>query len=415
MGTIYKYVQEQVSVLDKNYVPILTRKYYSQQEQINENVFYKIKKPLIGNVTKEIFYNDIFSIKSCFIYKQSLDNIVNISSFSEKTKQFNTIGVFTKYYNVQQNFTYFNKQNPYLFVNKLIWLEFNNNDSLWERKTLFEYYNPTIITTQYLDLCLVSGYNKKLTIIEANSLFGVYFDNIHLPQVIEPNSRFCFRIKIDINSPYLDVDNKWIALKVDDGEKQFYLKWHICIKRVPLANAYVLYPDKNSYSETYFFNTFSFRSVNGVETHYPTMDNPKINFNAKYSHLDLYKHKFGENVVLQNERQKIKFPLWSEYTKTIESKEKTSIIRIEKLPKTITIGSKLFLIEEETKAFNLTVVRIVDNNTIQVLEQVTYKKGQIVVPAIETFIKNNTSINRELKDNSFSITLSSTKVVKDLK
>jgi len=413
MGTIYKYVQEQASILDKNYVPIKARVYNNETEQINENVSYLVLKAFSAYNQNTVFCNNKSIQQGCSYYvNYFIEDIV----FPQKTKPiiFSGNKFLLQNFGISKNEGKCTEGKAKVFTDKLLWLVYNNSqNTFWENATTFFYFNPSVYNKIIIDYCLISSYNEDVEILELNSLFGIEFEDIEVGDVIPAGGKLCFKLVVDVNSLYQFVDGWWVGIKVSVGGKEFYIKYQIYLKRMPMANSFVLYPDKNTYSETYFFNTLLFKSINGVETSYLTMENPKINFNASFTSLELYKHKFLENVNILTERFLNYFPLWSEATKTIIKTGRTSIIKVEKIPKTLEFN-KVFLIEDETKAYILDVKNIIPPNMIEIDGLILYEKGQIVVPAIEVMKKSNSSIDRDNNDNNYNVLLSSVNPIKGL-
>jgi len=414
MGTIIKYVTEQVSILDKNYVPIKLRIYDSENIQIQESVSYQIVKRLAGYGQNNVFCNNSFSFSFCFLDKTlRVDNYV-LPKKQEVITSYNAYVFTDKLYNNIENLKYENFCEKTRIINDgLLWLVYDTEGDFFERTTTFYYSNDVIFNKVKVNYCLVSGYKRNVEIVGISELFGVKFVGLSVGDILYPNSQLCFQLVIEDQDVYENVKGKWISIKVNDGEKEFYLKYQLCFKRSSFAGGFVFYPDKNSYTETYFFNTLMFRTINGVETGYSTMNNPKVNFSATYSNLEIYKHKFLENINILIERNLNYFPLWSEAVKPREIGNKTNIIKAERLPKTLEVGSKIFLIENELNAYLLTIVDIIDNDII-IEGFVDYSIDNWIVPVVDVMKKNNSSIDRLHNENTMNLEVSSIKPLKGL-
>ena len=145
------------------------------------------------------------------------------------------------------------------------------------------------------------------------------------------------------------------------------------------------------------------------------MQKPKMNASVRYSQLDYYKLRYMENAMMESTYRATWLPLWSEQAILQEDVNYEKILKLNQIPQQLNEDNYLYLELTELKGVLVQLKNVIDNTTIELLNEVKAPAGSKLYPVFPMLISGSASVNREVvKRNTVSGMLTSKGLIYDL-
>ena len=258
-----------------------------------------------------------------------------------------------------------------------------------------------------ITLILKSNYTEDLTVDYVTNIakLGMDIKGIVAGDVLPANGSYTFQVVIYNNKGYDILNDNKMTIAFTNGVKIVY---NFNLQRVS-GNIYSLYPNKDSYIESYIFNTSIYSTFAGNETRHTNIIEPKMKVKANYSALTMDKFNYMLSAIYKNERTAFYFPLWEALihpnVDKLNTFDKTNTIYFNSIPYEFQSVTKALIAESETDLLILNIKGITDNSLV-VEGKLNYSQNQYVVPLIEVYLDGNPTINNAIgNDNAISLSL----------
>jgi len=157
-------------------------------------------------------------------------------------------------------------------------------------------------------------------------------------------------------------------------------------------------PDKHTYSESVFYKTKLFISVNNVTNSEALRQDYlyRVKYGVTIHSTD--KHKGYVNIFMRGKTKTVLQPLWAQFVKITTTTTDSDTIYVEDTRwSDFRVGSEVFLYQQFDEA-NIATISEVGQNYIKLTESTTVYEGMYAIPSFRGYIKQivNTKYSNEL-------------------